>query len=222
MPAESPLRDGDRAGLGLIETLRWEPGAGFLRLERHLARLAASSEALGLPCDLDAVTRALRPVGAETPLRIRLHLDATGTPTVTSQPFAPLPESTVWRLAVATTRLSSADPLLRHKTTRRATYDAARAEFPAADADEVLLLNERGELCEGTITSLFVDRDDGGPLVTPPLACGLLAGVLRQVLIDEGRAVETVLRPRDLEAAKAILVGNSLRGPIPAMLARPH
>ena len=75
-----------------------------------------------------------------------------------------------------------ADKLLRHKTTRRAVYEAARAEYPAAEADEVLLLNERGEACEGTITSVFLD-DGSGILKTPPISCGLLAGVLRTELI---------------------------------------
>ena len=82
----------------------------------------------------------------------------------------------------------------------------------------MLLLNERGELCEGTITSLFVDRGDGGPLMTPALGCGLLAGVLRQEMIDTGKAVEAVLTLSDLAAAAAIHVGNSLRGLIGARL----
>ena len=38
---------------------------------------------------------------------------------------------------------------------------AARAEFPREQADEVILLNERGEVCEGTITNVFVDMGDG-------------------------------------------------------------
>ena len=46
--------------------------------------------------------------------------------------------------------------------------------------DELLFLNERGEVCDGTITTLFFDRGEG--LRTPPLSCGLLAGVLRAEL----------------------------------------
>ena len=85
-------------------------------------------------------------------------------------------------------------------------------------ADEVILLNERGEVCEGTITNVFVDIGDG-VLVTPALACGLLPGVLRGELLDAGRAREAVLSPADLMDAKALFVGNSLRGLIPARLA---
>ena len=51
----------------------------------------------------------------------------------------------------------------------------------------MLLANERGELCEGTITNVFADFGDG-VLATPRLDCGLLPGVLRAELLDEGRA----------------------------------
>ena len=61
----------------------------------------------------------------------------------------------------------------------------------------MLLLNERDEVCEGTITTVFLD-DGSGVLKTPPLACGLLAGVLREELLETGRATEQRLRIEDL------------------------
>jgi 4-amino-4-deoxychorismate lyase len=136
---------------------------------------------------------------------------------VQTAPFTPLAPDATWRLKIATARLASTDPLLRHKTSRRAAYAAARAEFPATEAEEVILANERGELCEGTITSLFLD-DGSGILKTPPLACGLLAGVLREELLESGKAVEQVLLPQDL-ATGTVLLGNSLRGLIRSRLA---
>ncbi|MGO7501158.1 aminotransferase class IV, partial [Rhizobium ruizarguesonis] len=66
------------------------------------------------------------------------------------------------------------DTALRVKTTRRSVYEAARAEYRPDEADEVILLNERGEVCEGNITSIFLD-DGTGILRTPPISCGLLA-----------------------------------------------
>ncbi|WP_411033447.1 aminotransferase class IV family protein [Shinella sp. BYT-45] len=216
--------------LSLIETLRWEPATGFVRLERHLARLAGSAVDLGVPGAekaRDALFAALPssalPGRAEegeprpAPLRIRLELFADGRIEVQTAPFTPLPPEATWRLKIAATRLSSADPLLRHKTSRRAVYAAARAEHPAAEADEMILLNERGEVCEGTITSLFLD-DGSGILKTPPLSSGLLAGVLREELLETGKAVEKALRPEDL-ARGTILMGNSLRGLIRSELA---
>ena len=257
MPAESPLRAWRPPAFDLIETFRFEPGRGFVRLERHLGRMAASAEALGFAFD-EAAARSLfasieekssgsisptpdpSPQGggvgggghsaialkgercppdtqSRSPLRIRLALKPDGSFDLATQPFAPLPAETVWRVALAKTRLSSTDPLLRHKTSRRESYDAARAEQKPEAADEMLLLNEKSEVCEGTITTLFVPAPDGS-LLTPPLACGLLAGVLRAELVEEGRARESVVTPDYLRKAGRFFVGNSLRGLIPARL----
>ncbi len=218
MPAEGALRNGTPAGFELIETLRWEPDRGFLRLERHLRRLRDSAQALGFAHDERTVQIALDGCAGGQPLRVRLTLDCAGVTSATAAPFEPLAPDAVWTLRVAWARLDSADPLLRHKTTRRALYEAARSEFSREAADEVLLVNERGEVCEGTITSVFADMGDG-MLRTPPLSSGLLDGVLRGEMIDEGRAREAVLTPDDLRRARAIYVGNSLRGLIPARLA---
>lgn len=220
MSAESPLRDGIAPGFTLIETLRWEPGIGFMRLERHLARLAASAAALGFCHDAEAIHAALESTikSAAGPQRVRLTLAGDGAVEVTTQPFQPLPDNIVWTLRLARSRLSSQDVLLRHKTSRRDAYQAARAEYTTADADEVLLANERGEICEGTITNLFIGTGEPAALLTPKLACGLLPGILRGELLDQGRAREAVLTLDDLIAAKRLYVGNSLRGLIPARL----
>ncbi|AZO21944.1 MULTISPECIES: aminotransferase class IV family protein [unclassified Mesorhizobium] len=220
MSSESALRDGNRADFELIETMRWEPGSGFLRFDRHLARLYASAAELGFACDPQRIGEVLMGAvgGQQIAMRTRLALQRNGEATAAAQPYEPLPAGKVWRLRLARTRLDSSDMLLRHKTSRRQVYTHARAEYLITQADEVLLANERGELCEGTITNLFADFGDG-VLATPRLDCGLLPGILRGELLDEGRAVEAIYSYDDLKSAKAIFVGNSLRGLIPAQLA---
>lgn len=220
MSAEGPVRDRN-AGFELIETFRREADGTFLRLGRHLARLKASAGALGFAFNLRGIEHELdRLHGRNGALRVRLQLSRDGSAVVTSEQFQPLAEGAVWTLRIArTTRLDAGDALLRHKTTRRSAYDHARTEFPKAEADEVVLLNGAGEACEGTITTLFADLGDGRPLATPPLSCGLLAGVLRAEMLETGAAREAMLTPTDLAAAQALFVGNSLRGLIPARLA---
>lgn len=220
MSAEGALRDGNTADFDLIETMRWEPGQGFLRFERHLARLYGSAEELGFACDPQRVGEVLaNTVGAQqTALRTRLVLQRNGEVTAAAQPYEPLAADKVWRLQLARVRLSSTDTLLRHKTSRRQLYTHARSEYLVTQADEVLLANERGEICEGTITNVFADFGDG-VLMTPRLDCGLLPGVLRAELLDEGRVQEAIYSYDELKSAKAIFVGNSLRGLIPATLA---
>ncbi|MBB2839943.1 UNVERIFIED_ORG: 4-amino-4-deoxychorismate lyase [Rhizobium etli] len=203
----------------LIETLRWQPGDGFIRLRLHFARLSRSARRLGFPQPVDAAAKLEDAVaGAAGPLRIRLTFDAQGRIEVTSAAFMPLAPETVWTVRIAETRLDSTDRLLRHKTTRRAVYEVARAEYAPDEADEVILLNERGEVCEGTITSVFLD-DGTGTLRTPPISCGLLAGVLRTELICTRKARVGRLTLAELDAG-TLYIGNSLRGLIRAKLVR--
>ncbi|PWV97232.1 4-amino-4-deoxychorismate lyase [Hoeflea marina] len=198
----------------LIETFRWEPQTGFVRLDQHLRRLSRSADALGFrqPTDAPALLDALET--GDTPLRVRMSMNFRGRIEITTSPFAPLPEGTVWKLRLASARLNSEDSLYRHKTSRREPYEAARAEFKPEEADEVLMLNERGELCEGTITNLFVGCGDG-TFLTPALSSGLLPGVLRAEMIRERKAMSRVLLPADL-VGRPLYVGNSLRGLIRA------
>ncbi|MDF3854128.1 aminotransferase class IV family protein [Paracoccus sp. P2] len=206
---ESPLRAGsDDPELRLIETVLWD-GAGCPRIAGHLARLVAGARTLGWSCDAQAARAAL--VGpAGQPARLRLTLDRAGRIEVTR---APLPQSRPqWRLALAGTRLNSVDPWLRLKTTRRAHYDAARAALPEG-VEEAVFLNERGEVCDGTITTVFFDRGQG--MRTPPLSCGLLPGVLRAGMLAEGTCREELLLAGDLPHVR-LWVGNALRGLIPA------
>ncbi|WP_291730758.1 aminotransferase class IV family protein [Leisingera sp. F5] len=215
---ESPLCPRDAVqndpAFRLIETLGWHPGEGFRHLEQHLARMARSAAGFGIPFHAEQAQDVLALAQGDAPLRCRLTLDADGRLELTTAPLGGIPAA--WRLGIAETRLQAADTWLQHKTTCRGVYDQARAALPDG-ADELLFLNERGELCEGTITNLFVTCADG-QMVTPPLSSGLLPGILRQVLLDSGRCREAVLLRQDLDQAQAIHMGNSLRGLIPVQL----
>ncbi|MDA4847115.1 aminotransferase class IV family protein [Hoeflea poritis] len=206
-------------GPGLIETMRRRSGGKVDRLPLHLERLQGSAAALGIPCDRQELTAAIESLpSSDHEQRLRLELTPDGGLHVETHPCPASDPDKIWRLAVARTRLDSTEPLLRHKTTFRNIYVRARREFPTAEIDEILLRNERDELCEGTITSLFLQMRENEPLLTPALDCGLLRGVLRQELLDAGKAREAVLTLADLRAADRIYVGNSLRGLMPAAL----
>jgi len=203
----------------LIETLRWQPDDGFIRLRLHLARLSRSARRLGFPQPTDVAARLEAAVADATgPRRIRLTFDVQGRTEVTTAAFMPLAPDAIWTVRLAKTRLDSADRLLRVKTTRRTLYETARAEYTPAEADEVILLNERGEVCEGTITSIFLD-DGTGLLRTPPISCGLLAGVLRTELICQRKARVGRITLADLDTG-TLYIGNSLRGLIRANFIR--
>jgi para-aminobenzoate synthetase/4-amino-4-deoxychorismate lyase len=201
----------DSGPITLIETLLWEPGQEFALLDRHLERLAGSAAHFGLPFDRAEIELELAKAAADytsTRMRVRLTLGIDGI-VVTGTELPPNPP--VFRFALAPDRLASDSVWLRHKTTNRAFYDGPRQQAHAElGVDEVVFLNERDEVTEGSITSLFVERD--GMLLTPPLSSGLLPGTLRAELLASGRAKEQVLTLADLEQAEAIWLGNSVRG----------
>ena len=206
---------GFNPGILLIETLRLEDGV-YPRLEEHLARLAASARALGFACDPAAARRALAAAAQASPSgvrRVRLTLAHDGALALTQAPLDDAPGRD-WRAVIAPERLPVDDYLRRHKTTARGVYDAALARLAATpEVFDAIFLNARGEACEGARSTVFVER--AGLLLTPPLASGCLAGVLRAELLAAGRAVEAPLSEADLRAASAssaLYLGNALRG----------
>lgn len=206
-----------RPDFQLVETLRCEAGAAvaYPRLAGHLERLTRSAAWFGFALDLPAIRKALadlaQALAATRPglHRVRLTLAADGCHTLTHAPLAPEPDARQ-SICLATERLQSGNPLLRHKITARPVHDRALAMALAGGHFDALLLNEAGQLCEGARSNLFVAR--AGQLLTPPLACGVLPGVLRAGLLAEGRAREAVLTLADLDDADALYLGNALRG----------
>jgi para-aminobenzoate synthetase / 4-amino-4-deoxychorismate lyase len=195
------------SGFDLIETMRFEPENGILRLELHLERMKESARALGFEFDRHAARNQLHAVTfhLDDVRKIRMMLAPSGAiAVVVTAP--PAPPNGTWSAAITQLQVDRADFRLRHKTSDRSFYDDARISFP--QCAEVVFIDTDGYLTEGSFTSVFVERD--GMLHTPPLARGLLPSVLRRELIEQGKAIETDLRPEDL--ANGFWLGNSLRG----------
>jgi para-aminobenzoate synthetase/4-amino-4-deoxychorismate lyase len=212
--AKGAFLDHARIDCDLIETMRYEPwDGGIQRIEMHMQRLRASAHALGFSIDThlvrDRLNMAVMP--EPEPRRVRVVLARSGEVSVQVAPVPPALEGPA-SVRLAPLPVPVTDARLRHKTTDRAFYDLARA---AAGSFEVIFVRPDGRLTEGSFTSLFVKR--GGRLLTPPLADGLLPGVLRAELIASGEAVEAPLTAADL--SEDFLIGNSLRGLLPARLA---
>lgn len=202
----------------LIETMRWSGTEGFYLLERHLVRLANSARFFGIPCDITtvraALTAAVRPLGGKQ--RVRMLLDREGNVTVSATPIT-LPEPPqILHYSLSDRPVDSHDPHRYHKTTRRELLDGERERLSKdTSCDEVLFVNERGELTEASYCNIFVEKN--GWLLTPPLSCGVLDGTLRRELLETAERIEErVLYPHDLDEADAVWLGNSVRGLQPA------
>lgn len=196
-------------GFELWETLRGDAAPDVV--EAHLARMEASAKRMSIPFDAPELrAKVSRRAGAHL-LRLRLRND--GAVTVIEEPVQRFDEV---RIAVSDERVTSRDPWLAIKSSWRPHHKRAWEYAQSRGCFDALLSNEAGELTEGTRTNLFAEFD--GELMTPPLHCGLLPGVLRASLIKSGRARERVIRVEDLERATALYVGNSARGLIRAHL----
>jgi para-aminobenzoate synthetase/4-amino-4-deoxychorismate lyase len=192
----------------LLETFGYGDGASDETLRAHLARMRASARFFGFRCpvDLDAEV-ASHLVTCEGRSRIRLLLSRSGEIEV-QRGEAPVPRSTTVRLAIDDDPVCSESTMLFHKTTLREPYNRRRRRFPRAD--DVVMINERGECTETTTASIAVRVGDAW--FTPPLSSGCLPGIGRAQLIAEGALAEAVLRLEDLRGADELAVVNSLRG----------
>ncbi len=203
----------------LIETMKADADALIVLLPYHLRRLKQSTLALGYvyPGDdavIAAINSALNQISTATTMpsctRLRLLLSPLGQLEIQTAPLPAL-QGVPW-IALTQLRLESAEPLLQHKTTHRPWYDAVTqwlAQHP--DYFDLIFLNEKGELCEGSRSNIYVLKN--GAWLTPPLASGLLGGVLRTQLLETHQVEEAIVTPSDLTADKAsIRLSNALRG----------
>jgi para-aminobenzoate synthetase/4-amino-4-deoxychorismate lyase len=205
----------ERPRFELLETLLYEPADGYFLLEEHLRRLEASAAYFDYSIDLSAIRDRLRQAAlgfADSRRRVRLCLSHDGKIAIESAVLATSAAARPWRLKLAQSPVNSRDVFLYHKTTCRQPYDAALAS--RGDCDDVVLWNEDRQLTETTIANIVIQKGDG--LVTPPVTCGLLAGVFRAHLLETGQIREEIVTVDDLRRAKAVFAINSVRKWLPA------
>lgn len=205
---KTKVLDSTSEEFGLFETFRW-PDTG--KLDRHLARLARSAKAFEIGFDQAQARQVLAsvPVHEGEQYRLRLTVFLSGRLEVQTVPLKQ--EITNLTISLASEPVQASDPLLSHKTNRRRIYDRA---LRSATTDEVLLWNERGEITEFCKGNFVLERDR--KLYTPPLECGLLPGIEREVLLENNTLTESVVLLSDLPPDAKVFRINSLTGMIPA------
>ena len=203
------------AQFDLIETMRFTPEEGIALLELHLRRLAASADELGFSFDRHAARNQIQALcfDLDDAAKVRLLLARGGALALETQPLPAVPDNPL-RCIVLPLPVDPGDWRLRHKCSDRGFYEEARDAAREADADETLFLHPSGQLTEGAISNIFVERESA--LLTPPASLGLLPGVMRHSLIDAGLAKEDSLTIDDLEGG--FLLANAVRGLTPAEL----
>lgn len=200
------LTDPSPPEFALLETMRAVEGQIPL-LSNHLERLRASADYFGFAFDEYAVIERLKEIG-EGELRLRLTV---GRDSEVAVDTSPLEDRPLDRAVIFPRPADPDDPFQRHKTTHRPFYDQALAFAHEHGADEAILVNDRGEIVEGSFTNVWIRR--GGKLLTPAARSGGLGGVYRaHLLATRGDAEEAVLTVDDLLAAREVYLSNAVRG----------
>lgn len=195
----------------LLETFLWRAGKGAPRLEAHLARLQHSACTYNYPCDIAQIRTLIDAelMVVQTDRHVRLSLDGQGRGHLTHTLYQPLPVPV--KLILSAYPLEAMRQTLTHKISWRDFYDGEWMRLcQNSSAREVIFANPRNELCEGSFTALFVQKN--GSLWTPPTESGRLPSLLQAELVETGQAAYAILRPEDLLRAEKIYVGNALRG----------
>ncbi len=188
----------------LLETLLWTPKEGYFLRKKHLARMKDSADYFDFPFSSAEFKNQIDGLAKHftSPQRVRILLDKFGTFKAEAKDFQA--QEKVFKVRLAEQSISSKDVFLFHKTTRREIYSPIPAEL-----DDLLLWNENDELTEFTIGNLVVELD--GELFTPPISCGLLAGIFRSHLIETGKVSERVIQKDELGKCSKIFLVNSVR-----------
>jgi para-aminobenzoate synthetase/4-amino-4-deoxychorismate lyase len=207
----------------LIETMLWN--GGYPLLELHLDRLEDSAAYFDFSCNRAEIREALEDHAREfadqhfavsasrSPRRVRLLMvDDEGKIQIESEALSPPSDPNhIGRVSISSVRTDPADAMLYHKTTHRPIYSRAFEQATREGFDDVLFMNLRVEITEGAISNIFVVKD--GRWFTPPVDCGLLAGVYRRQLLETRPEIkERVLFIDDLRSADAIYLANAVRG----------
>ena len=204
----------------LIETFAFTKEQGFLYYDYHMERLSKSADYFGFQFDLKRIKEQLSGIKDQLSSRsymVRLLLSEDGTIEITSKEFTLPSPGKIMRFTISDNPMHSENIFLYHKTTNRSFYDDEhKIQTQKYDCDEVIFLNEKNQITEGSRTNIFVETQNG--LITPQIECGLLAGTLRASLLEEGKVKEGIINLDVLKASKNIYLGNSVRGLLKAEL----
>lgn len=186
-----------RNDIKLVETILVKNGKLKYKQE-HFNRMKKS----GGICDFNTLSKP-----SQKNCILRILLDKEGVLEAQELPLEPIKTN---KVSISKIQTNSKEPLLYHKTTYRPWYDEAMEKIRQGLIFDEIFFNEKGELTEGARSNVLLQID--GELFTPPVKCGLLNGVLRQKLLNEGKIKEKVLYLKDLQKAEKIFCINSVRG----------
>ena len=206
--------DGFFFGIGVFETIALEQGVPIFFRE-HLARMMASLERLGLTADprelVDLARNACQGDAVAGSKVLKLVVtEKNRFATVRANAYNDARRAAGFSCAFSEVRRNETSPLVAMKTLNYGDCMLQKRAATARGIDEPLFLNTKGQVAEGATSNIFaVIR---GEVVTPPVSCGLLPGVMRNFALRVTGAKERPLMLEDFMQADEVFLTNSLMG----------
>jgi para-aminobenzoate synthetase/4-amino-4-deoxychorismate lyase len=201
----------------LIESILYHPTHGYFLLEEHLNRIQNSAHIFNFKYKTKEINRVFvnlkKEMQNKTNYKVRFILEKSGKihtefKELAVQDLKDKPQVVLYN----TKSINSHNILLQHKTLHssvRDFYNEIATKF--SDYDDVIFVNERGQITESSKANLFIDY--AGKIFTPPLSVGALPGVMRSFILENNPSIkEKILYPDDLIHADKIWLSNSVRG----------
>lgn len=184
----------------IVETILFENGELKYK-DEHFERMKKSAKELGFEFN-----EKLLKIKPTKDCILRILLNKNGTFEVQEKVIEKIKTN---KIVVSKTKTDNKEPLLYHKTTHRPWYEKSKKVISSGIFDEIFF-NENEELTEGSRSNVILQINNN--LFTPPIECGILNGVLRQILIKENKIKEKKLYLDDVKKAEKIFCINSVRG----------
>lgn len=193
-------------GFEILESILWSPKEGIVFWDFHKERLAQSARYFNFKFNIDVKEKILdRVTGKTTPQKVRILLHKSGEIEINVSELTSLIGA---RVGLAKSRKNTQSPYVFNKTTNRIFYENAVHE--AKNVNDVFIVNNEGHITETCFGNIVLKLGD--KFITPSIECGLLAGIYRKYLLEQGVIVEGYIALSDLERAEEIYIINSVRG----------
>ncbi|MBM9499279.1 aminodeoxychorismate synthase component I [Leptospira sp. 201903071] len=195
----------------LFETILYKNGIFYFQKE-HRIRMKTSAEILKLPFSENGWDSCLQEVRSackeKNSYRIKICLNTTGNFYFEHSILSSFQKD--GNLQISSTRMDSSSEFRKHKTNLRDVYDREGTRSRNSSYLDVLFLNERNEISEGSITNVFLKIGDS--YFTPLVSSGILPGIYRNRLLKRKGFYERSLSLEDLKSSDSVFLCNSLRG----------
>ncbi|MDD3266690.1 MAG: bifunctional anthranilate synthase component I family protein/class IV aminotransferase [Burkholderiales bacterium] len=199
----------------LVESMHLEKHQ-INNLAEHLDRLKSSANKLLFKYDINTINSQINNFIKNDYLKtekskLRLELDNSGNLLIEADIIHQ--NKSIFNIMLLNKQIDTSHPLFKHKTTSplvRGLYSELDNKYKPINIDEILFINQNDEVTEARFYNLIIEIN--GKLVTPPVECGLLNGIHRQIMIKNKILTEQIIYKEMLNQATKIFLCNDVRG----------